>query len=216
MLLFPVTLAYVIVVHRAMDVRVVLRQGLQYTLATRGIRVVQIILIAILISVAVNFMNRPDVSNAHKLTIISLFFAAVFSLRRIALKARAWTDRRFFRDAYNSEQILSSLSNDRRFWRIQPLLKHVRRKSRSRYTCRGLRCSFPKAVSTALRMRLATTPFLKPNFPIQQPRLSGCARSRTCARVHGRRKILGEHASVKGRAAMSGGAWPAIAFAAFS
>ena len=126
MLLFPVTLAYVIVVHRAMDVRVVLRQGLQYTLATRGIRVVQIILIAILISVAVNFMNRPDVSNAHKLTIISLFFAAVFSLRRIALKARAWTDRRFFRDAYNSEQILSSLSDEvRSIVETRPLLERV-------------------------------------------------------------------------------------------
>src|SRR5207247_5810150 len=33
-LLFPLTLAYVIVVHRAMDVRVVIRQGLQYALAT--------------------------------------------------------------------------------------------------------------------------------------------------------------------------------------
>ena len=126
MLLFPVTLAYVIVVHRAMDVRVVLRQGLQYTLATKGIRVVQIILIAILISIAVNFMNRPDVSNAHKLTIISLFFAAVFSLRRIALKAREWTDRRFFRDAYNSEQILSSLSDEvRSIVETRPLLERV-------------------------------------------------------------------------------------------
>jgi phosphoserine phosphatase RsbU/P len=126
MLLFPVTLAYVIVVHRAMDVRVVLRQGLQYTLATKGIRVVQIILIAIMISVAINFMNRPDVSNTRKLTIISVFFAAVFSLRKIAVNARAWTDRRFFRDAYNSEQILSSLSDEvRSIVETRPLLERV-------------------------------------------------------------------------------------------
>jgi sigma-B regulation protein RsbU (phosphoserine phosphatase) len=46
MLLFPITLAYVIVVHRAMDVRVVVRQGLQYALATGGIRVLQVILTA--------------------------------------------------------------------------------------------------------------------------------------------------------------------------
>ena len=32
-LAFPLTMAYVIVVHRAMDVRVVVRQGLQYVLA---------------------------------------------------------------------------------------------------------------------------------------------------------------------------------------
>src|SRR3974390_1789340 len=37
LLLFPTTLAYVIVVHRALDVRVVIRQGLQYALATSGI-----------------------------------------------------------------------------------------------------------------------------------------------------------------------------------
>lgn len=126
MLLFPVTLAYVIVVHRAMDVRVVLRQGLQYTLATRGIRIVQIILIAILISIAVSFMNRPDLSNPRRLTIISLLFAAVFSLRKIAVMARAWTDRRFFRDAYNSEQILSSLSDEvRSIVETRPLLERV-------------------------------------------------------------------------------------------
>ena len=42
LLVFPLTMAYVIVVHRAMDVRVVLRQGLQYLLATSGIRILQI------------------------------------------------------------------------------------------------------------------------------------------------------------------------------
>jgi phosphoserine phosphatase RsbU/P len=126
MVLFPVTLAYVIVVHRAMDVRVVLRQGLRYTLATKGIRVVQIILIAIMISTAINFMNRPEVSNNHKLTIISLLFAAIFSLRKIAVRLRAWTDRRFFRDAYNSEQILSSLSDEvRSIVETRPLLERV-------------------------------------------------------------------------------------------
>ncbi len=38
LLVFPLAMAYVIVVHRAMDVRVVLRQGLQYLLATSGVR----------------------------------------------------------------------------------------------------------------------------------------------------------------------------------
>ena len=42
LLVFPLTMAYVIVVHRAMDVRVAVRQGLQYLLATTGIRILQI------------------------------------------------------------------------------------------------------------------------------------------------------------------------------
>lgn len=40
--LFPLTLAYVIVVHRAMDVRVVIRQGLQYTVARGGVRALRL------------------------------------------------------------------------------------------------------------------------------------------------------------------------------
>ena len=44
-LAFPLTTAYVIVVHRAMDVRVVIRQGLQYVLARGGIRAIQIALL---------------------------------------------------------------------------------------------------------------------------------------------------------------------------
>src|SRR6185312_6981101 len=52
-LAFPLTMAYVIVVHRAMDVRVVIRQGLQYVLARGGIRVIQVgLLIAISVAAA--------------------------------------------------------------------------------------------------------------------------------------------------------------------
>ena len=34
---FPLTIAYAIVVQRAMDVRLILRQSVQYTLARRGV-----------------------------------------------------------------------------------------------------------------------------------------------------------------------------------
>ena len=126
MLLFPVTLAYVIVVHRAMDVRVVIRQGLQYTLATRGIRILQIILTIIIISTAVTFMNKPELSRPSRLTTLALLVIAILWLRKAALKLRAWTDRRFFRDAYNSEQILSSLSDEvRTIVETRPLLERV-------------------------------------------------------------------------------------------
>ena len=62
MLLFPITLAYVIVVHRAMDVRVVIRQGLQYALATRGIRVLQVVLIGVFSSSGAAFALSLDPS----------------------------------------------------------------------------------------------------------------------------------------------------------
>lgn len=126
MLLFPVTLAYVIVVHRALDVRVVLRQGLQYAFATNAIRVMQVLLTVALISAGVTFMSNLQLNLPRKLTVMALLVAAVLWLRRGALKLRAWTDRRFFRDACNSEQILSSLGDEvRSIVETRPLLERV-------------------------------------------------------------------------------------------
>jgi sigma-B regulation protein RsbU (phosphoserine phosphatase) len=126
MLLFPVTLAYVIVVHRAMDVRVVIRQGLQYALATGGIRVLQIILTAAILITGITFARNRHLSLANEISAISLLIVAVLLLRRGALRLRAWTDRRFFRDAYNAEQILEALSDEvRSIVEKRPLLERV-------------------------------------------------------------------------------------------
>lgn len=126
MLLFPITLAYVIVVHRALDVRVVIRQGLQYALATTGIRILQILLTVILFTVAFTLLNRPDVSRPQKLTTVAALVIATVWLGRGAKWLRAWTDRRFFRDAYNAEQILASLVDEvRSIVEARPLLERV-------------------------------------------------------------------------------------------
>ena len=53
--LFPLTMAYVIVVHRAMDVRVVVRQGVQYVLAAAASAAIQLALI-----VGVSIAGRLD------------------------------------------------------------------------------------------------------------------------------------------------------------
>jgi hypothetical protein len=47
--LLPLTLSYVVVVQRAMDVRLVIRQGLQYTLARRGVVIFRMLLSAALV-----------------------------------------------------------------------------------------------------------------------------------------------------------------------
>jgi sigma-B regulation protein RsbU (phosphoserine phosphatase) len=126
MLLFPVTLAYAIVVHRALDVRVVIRQGLQYALATGGIRALQIVLTAVVLIAGIAFARSRHLSLANEITTVALLFLAVLSLRRGAAKVRAWTDRRFFRDAYNSEQILASLGDEvRSIVETRPLLERV-------------------------------------------------------------------------------------------
>jgi phosphoserine phosphatase RsbU/P len=126
MLLFPITLAYVIVVHRAMDVRVVIRQGLQYGLATTGIRVLQVVLGFVVLWTAVNLSLDPTRSKPQKIMVIAWGVVLVIWLRRGAEFVRKWTDRRFFRDAYNAEQILEALSDEvRSIVEKRPLLERV-------------------------------------------------------------------------------------------
>jgi sigma-B regulation protein RsbU (phosphoserine phosphatase) len=126
LLFFPVTLAYAIVVQRAMDVRVVIRQGLQYALARRGVFVLQVILVSIIITAEIALEGSAQRSKPQKIVIIALGLIAIFWLRKLAVFVRAWVDRRFFRDAYNAEQILSGLSDEvRSIVETKPLLERV-------------------------------------------------------------------------------------------
>jgi sigma-B regulation protein RsbU (phosphoserine phosphatase) len=109
-LLFPLTLAYVIVVQRAMDVRVVVRQGLQYAAAKNGIRTLQVLAILLVTLTALALIgqnrNRPE-----KMIVIALGLVAIFTIRRMTEKIGTWIDRRFFREAYDAEQVLAELSD---------------------------------------------------------------------------------------------------------
>jgi sigma-B regulation protein RsbU (phosphoserine phosphatase) len=125
--LFPLTLAYTIVVQRAMDVRVVIRQGLQYTLARRGITALRAVLSAGAIAAAVYLLEEHSRINSP------LFYGIIIStiliggsLQRLGDHLLSWTDRRFFRDSYDAEQILSELGEKvRSIVETQPLLATV-------------------------------------------------------------------------------------------
>ena len=47
----------------------------------------------------------------QKLIVIALGLVAIFTIRRMAEKIGAWLDRRFFREAYDAEQVLAELSD---------------------------------------------------------------------------------------------------------
>lgn len=126
MLLFPLTIAYVIVVQRAMDVSVVIRQGLQYALAKNGVLAMQIILSVAVILIALSFVSDSTTNRPQKIIFISVGVTFVFLVRLLAGKIRTWVDRRFFREAYDAEQILSDLSDDvRTMVETRPLLETV-------------------------------------------------------------------------------------------
>ena len=57
LLFFPITMAYVIVVQRAMDVRMVIRTGIRYALASTGVKILRIGLIATVAALTLHFSN---------------------------------------------------------------------------------------------------------------------------------------------------------------
>jgi sigma-B regulation protein RsbU (phosphoserine phosphatase) len=92
-----------------MDVRVVARQGLQYALARRGIRTLQVVVVGAVAAVAAQTLGS-HASAPVRLTVIAVGVVVVLRMRPLSERLRLWLDRRFFREAYNAEQILSELS----------------------------------------------------------------------------------------------------------
>ncbi len=129
MVLLPITMAYVIVVERALDVRVVVRQGMQYALARGGIRVIQFFLGVGVIYFSVRLLDSQSIWPPLRYTLIGLGVALVVRIRDLGDRVRGWLDRRFFREAYDAERILSELSEQvRAILDTRELLETVMRK----------------------------------------------------------------------------------------
>ena len=128
LLLFPLTMAYVIVVHRAMDVRVVLRQGLQYLLARGSLRALQLVVSSATLAGAIVFASRTA-SFAGAAVFMAVGLLIVVLIRRFSDTLQQRVDRRFFREAYDADQILSDLADKvRTMIETAPLLEMVTRR----------------------------------------------------------------------------------------
>jgi sigma-B regulation protein RsbU (phosphoserine phosphatase) len=126
---FPLSMGYVIVVQRAMDVRILLRQGTQYALARGTLNAVRVILGTLLAVTLFQLVNRPQPSRTAQMwaLVLALLFLALQlgGNRRLS----AWNDRRFFREVYSTEQVLTELSEQAgRFTETRPLLETVTRR----------------------------------------------------------------------------------------
>ncbi|MBV8832976.1 MAG: SpoIIE family protein phosphatase [Acidobacteriaceae bacterium] len=113
MLFFPLTLAYVVIVQRAMDVRILLRMGSKYLLASTTVKVFRIAGIAALIW----FIAVPLFTRHRDPLIAAPWAAALLLFGFLFLKKRSptdllqhWIDRKFFRESYDAEVMLSQLA----------------------------------------------------------------------------------------------------------
>ena len=126
----PLTLAYVVLVQRAMDVRVILRAGTRYLLAKAFLMVLQFVLVGVAgLSLLLPALHKKEPTSSDIAGAI-VFFAIVLALRLgVRKRAQAWLDRKFFREAYNAEKVLNELSDEvRRFTETEPLLATVARR----------------------------------------------------------------------------------------
>jgi sigma-B regulation protein RsbU (phosphoserine phosphatase) len=124
LLVFPLTMAYAVVVHRAMDVRVAIRQGLQYVLASGSVRALQVVLGAAIV-IGVTLLSA-NLSVPRRLAFTAVAIALIVAIRAASQRLRGWIDRRFFREAYESDAILNELASKvRSIVETGPLLETV-------------------------------------------------------------------------------------------
>jgi sigma-B regulation protein RsbU (phosphoserine phosphatase) len=122
---FPLSLAYTLIVQRALDLRIILRQGTRYAFARGTLWVLQIIVAAFLGVRLFHFANNSGRA-AHLVAPIVFVAFVLFVRLRIARPLSLWIDRRFFREAYSVDQILIDLSEQARsFTENEPLLRTI-------------------------------------------------------------------------------------------
>ncbi len=123
---FPLSVAYVIVVQRAMDVRLIIRQSLQYTLVRRGVIILQAVLSAILFAAVAALVTAHVMSYVSTVLLMGAGLWGIFLLNGLTHRLAILIDRRFFREAYNAEQILGDLAERvRTIVETQPLMETV-------------------------------------------------------------------------------------------
>lgn len=113
MLSFPLSLAYVVIAERALDFHVLLRVGTRYALARMVFAIVEIALVA---TVALQLMG-PALSGERRfgplpiaLVGAAVLIAVVSFRSKTRDRIQSWIDRRFFREQYNAELVLSQLA----------------------------------------------------------------------------------------------------------
>jgi sigma-B regulation protein RsbU (phosphoserine phosphatase) len=112
-LVFPVSFAYAIVRHQVIPVRLIIRRGVRYVFVRRGSVLLEVVTVAAALALFLQYFFtyvRPS-SGLVIGAVSGVFSVVVWNLTK-ALHHRVIApaiDRRFFRRAYNAQQILADL-----------------------------------------------------------------------------------------------------------
>ncbi len=125
--LFPLSFLYAIIRHQVIPVRVIIRRGIRYLFVRQGSILVELIVVAVVLTLLLNFIfTRMEMSHLAVGVISGMVSIVVWQLtqwlhHRVVAPA---IDRAFFRQRYNAQQIFSELGQALRVisdWRIETL-----------------------------------------------------------------------------------------------
>jgi len=102
----PISLAYAVVKHRVLDVKVAVRLGLQYVLAKRALQALVALPVAALVVTVVVNRHLTIVQLITESTGYLYWIAAAGLSLKFRRPLRQWLDRRFFQEQYDREQVL--------------------------------------------------------------------------------------------------------------
>jgi len=115
--LIPLSFAYAIIRHQVIPVSLILRRGVRYVLVSRG----SVILEGIAVALAVTALLTYVFSHMKASGLVVGIVSATVGILTWKLSSRLHDkylapviDRRFFRESYNSHQIIADLTNDLR------------------------------------------------------------------------------------------------------
>ncbi len=111
LVIVPLVLTYAVVKHRILGIEVVIRQGVRYLLARNVLRVILLMPIVGLLLPIVRHPERPltDALGQNSLYLNLALLIALSASFKYRGQLRAALDRKFFRDAYDQELVLSRL-----------------------------------------------------------------------------------------------------------
>jgi hypothetical protein len=108
----PICMAYVIAKHRILDIRVVVRRGLQYLLARRALQAAVALPLLVLAYTIVVHRHRTIAEIVTENGGYLFWIAAAGAGLRFRRPIQIWLDRRFFREQLDREQLLLGLLDD--------------------------------------------------------------------------------------------------------
>ena len=128
----PFSFAYVVLVQRALDVRILIRMGTRYAVARATLIGLQIALVSFIVfRFLLPLFKHDDLAVAVPVTgvFIAIMVKTFASQDSNSSRLQRWLDRKFFREAYDAELVLSELSDQaRRFTEAAPLVDTIIRR----------------------------------------------------------------------------------------